>query len=245
MNATKFLFDTDFEDTLPEEAMDVEEFVEEEPPPPTFSEEELAVARTEGYAEGLAAGRIEAEAGTERLAAQALEIIGSGLASLGRAQSASTETTRREALALAAAITRKTVPAITIDSVLPTIENFVQDCLTQIMTEPRVVVRVNDAVLDPIRQRLEPMAAQIGFPGEIIIIADAGLAHEDCRIEWADGGTEHDTSRVWSEIDETIGRYLDAAPTETHADPDSDEPEAAPIVKPPETDQTPTQDSTP
>ena len=36
------------------------------------------------------------------------------------------------------------------------------------------------------------------------------MSPSDCRIEWADGGAEFDSGRIWQEIDRALERMLDS-----------------------------------
>src|SRR3546814_16240209 len=65
----KFLFDVSFDDADSRTEPDVPEI--EEPPPPAITEDDVARARAEGVAEGLAAGEYAERQRTERLAAAA------------------------------------------------------------------------------------------------------------------------------------------------------------------------------
>jgi flagellar assembly protein FliH len=73
-------------------------------------------------------------------------------------------------------------------------------------------VRVNDALLDILRERLDALASGIGFNGRIIAIADPAVAPGDARIEWADGGAERDSARAWADIDAHIARFIETWP---------------------------------
>ncbi len=78
--------------------------------------------------------------------------------------------------------------------------------------EPRVVVRLHDSLLDPLRERLEPVTAAAGYDGRIVLLADPGLAVGDCRVEWADGGIERDSERLWREVEAALARHAPTPP---------------------------------
>src|SRR3546814_11332601 len=67
----KFLFDVSFDDADSRTEPDVPEI--EEPPPPAITEDDVARARAEGVAEGLAAGEYAERQRSERLAADAAD----------------------------------------------------------------------------------------------------------------------------------------------------------------------------
>ena len=59
------------------------------------------------------------------------------------------------------------------------------------------MLRVNDALFDALQRRLAAIAQANGYAGKIVLLADDALAPGDGRIEWADGGAERDTRRLW------------------------------------------------
>lgn len=235
MQPMKFQFDTTFDDDFLEAQKIAEEAVveEEAPPPPTFSEEEMAACRDAAFTEGHAAGQAETEMGISRIASDALQVIGSEIGKLAALQTASAEETHRDALSLAVAIVRKTVPAIALETAAAAIESFVRESLVLIMEEPRIVVRISDSLLEQIKEDLEQIAVRSGYPGQMIVISDPELSTQDCRIEWADGGAERDSGRIWREIDESIERFLESqAPTSLELPKNTDEVEIIETLTP-------------
>jgi flagellar assembly protein FliH len=217
MPLNRFTFEQDFSD----EALDAEraelEAVEAEPPVPTFSEEEVAAARAEGRESGHAAGRAEAAAETDRLAALALEAIGNHIGTLGAVQEETLAITAREAIALAAGIARKAIPEIARHTAVPAIESFVTECLPRIFDEARVIIHVNAAVVGAVTDRIDGITASCGFSGAVVVLPDAALAAEDCRVEWGNGGAEKNAETMWREIDDATQQFLQATFPETPA----------------------------
>ena len=103
-------------------------------------------------------------------------------------------------------------------------------CLTELHDEPRLVVRAADPLLDPINESLAAARGKAGFEGKVVLLADDGVAPGDVRIEWADGGAERDSERLWREIDGIIARSLgDEEPASaSQTTPDAAPPETAP-----------------
>jgi flagellar assembly protein FliH len=204
----KFMFDTEFlDDTVVEEA-------EPAPPPePTYSQTELDAAKAAALAEGRKKGLAEAATSSDRLTAEALGAIGQQLATLKAAQDTALDAARRDAAAIAAAIAAKIAPEIARAAAVDSIIALVGERLPDLMEEPRVVVRIATSQLEPIRARLDEMAKTAGFAGKFILLAEDGLEAPDCRIEWADGGTERLTPRVAAEIDRLVARYISESVT--------------------------------
>ena len=102
-----------------------------------------------------------------------------------------------------------------------------------------------------------PLSAQSGYEGKIVLIAEEALLPGDARVEWADGGAERDSARLWRQIDEIVARasLFGATPAQAtpaqatpaqattvqaaSADPDP-RPETASVPPPPPEDTTAT-----
>lgn len=231
--ATKFQFDRNFDAKPQFEERDV--CAEEAPPQPTFFEADLAAASAEGFDSGCEAGKKEALNGIEKSLADTLAVIGQQLTAMSARHSEAWAACQRHALALSVSITRKIVPELALEAALETIQQRITDALPQLVDEPRVVIRVPDDILDPLRDRIEKLAADAGFEGHCILLSQAGLSGPDCRIEWADGGAEYDSKQLWQEIDIAVEGYLFGGPEPP--EPIENPTEAAPESAS-ETDQT-------
>lgn len=210
----KFLFETSFDKEQSEraKAAAAAKAEAEEPPAPTFSEEELAAARDAAFAEGKAAGLAEAEAAQTKRLAEAVEGLPPLFNQLGEQISANADAVRRETLGAALTVVRKLFPQLAEDHGLEEIRAVIDACLERLRDEPRVVIRCADADLDALRPLIEQSAAQNGFDGKLVFLADERLANGDLRVEWADGGAERDQAELWREIDTVIARALKPAP---------------------------------
>ncbi len=230
--AQKYLFDNDFVVDEPVAVEAADDAVEEQAPPePTYSEAELAASRADGFAEGHGAGLGEARSETERLAAQAMGGIGERLSEIADAVRTHSDSVTHDATAVASAIIQKVAPGLIRRGALDSIEAAISGCLADLAEEPRIVVRVRDEALDAVQARIAPIVDASGFPGDVVIIADASLEVCDCTVEWADGGIRHDPSRAWRDIEEILRTHLQAtaesAPPPNPADPSQPEPKAA------------------
>jgi flagellar assembly protein FliH len=133
----------------------------------------------------------------------------------GRAEAvgeAEQEALTQEMAKAVATMARKLLPAFARKHGVAEIEGLVAECLGRLHEEPRIVVRVNDEVLDPVRQRLDALAATLGFAGRFVLLAADDIAPGDARVEWADGGVERDTARGWQEIETAVQRFIDEGP---------------------------------
>jgi len=196
----KFLFDTSFEPAAEARA--------KAKPRPKYFDEDLARARAEGVAEGRDAGTREALSGIEQSIARSLDALAQQLPALRQTQIDACQAQSADALRAAVAVARKILPNLARRDGLAEIEALVRDSLERLRDEPRIVVRVADALLDPVRDRVSAAAAQAGYDGKIVFLAQDSLQPGDVRVEWADGGIERDSARLWREIDATIQRLV-------------------------------------
>lgn len=201
----KFSFDQVFDSV--ERPARREPETEAPPPEPVFSRADLAAARDRGFSEGREAGAADALASVEHAAATTLAQINEALAALAPALGDAVQRCRQDAVGIAHAVTRKMIEQSDSDSAMTAVEAVISKVLPRIIDEPRVVIRVSDALLDPLQQRLSAVSESCGFPGSLILLAERDLQRPDCRIEWSDGGAEYDSGALWSEIDDIIERY--------------------------------------
>lgn len=199
----KFLFETRFDG---EDGDASAADARGEPEKPSYGEEELAQARDEGFAAGREQGLKDAAATIEHAAARALEAVAAQAQELYPALLRDCERRNAEALQAAMVVVRKLFPILNETQAAAELEGLVCRCLEQLHDEPRVVIRVSDALLDPLRGRLEELAARSGFEGKIVLLTEESLLPGDVRVEWADGGAERDSQRLWREVDEIVAR---------------------------------------
>jgi flagellar assembly protein FliH len=209
MQLRRFLFDHSFDRSADEPADDIDT----DAMAAAAAEQEAAAveaARAEGLSEGYARALAEREDIAAARQAAALEGIAARLDDL-LARAADGDLRRsREAAGLALSIARHMVPVLARSAGFAEIEAVVVDCLRGAIDEPRIVLRVAEDFFDTARRRIEPLAREAGFAGRVIILADPALGAADCRVEWADGGTERNAARLWRDIESTMSNTLAA-----------------------------------
>ncbi|MCA6123150.1 flagellar assembly protein FliH [Bradyrhizobium sp. WSM 1704] len=195
----KFMFDTDFSapDRTRERAATAAEVAQK-----------IADAEARAYRAGYDAALREAKVESERRTAQALEEIGSSIRGIA-ARFAGIETRMEtEAVDVAVAVARKLCTELIAREPLGEVTALVSDCFSHLVATPHLVVRINDALYEAAHQSIERMAAQSGFEGRLVILAEPTIATGDCRIEWADGGVVLERAAIETKISELVGRYL-------------------------------------
>ena len=197
---TKFLFDVDFT-----AGADRRQTV-------ALAEHALKLAETEdaAYRRGYAQAQADAKVEADRRIAAALERIGDGIAAANAALKAIETRLECEAVEVAVAVAKKLAPALIAREPFAEIAALASDCFRQMVASPHIAVRVNDALYEIARQKLDGIARARGFEGRLVVLAESGIAPGDCRIEWADGGIDRDGVRADAAIGEAVAGYLSA-----------------------------------
>lgn len=195
----KYLFDTDFgkPDRAREKAATAAEIAQK-----------VAAAEARAYRDGFEAAQREAKAESDRRAALALEEIGITIKGIATRFSGIETRMETEAVDVAVAVARQLCSELISGEPLAEITRLVSDCFSHLVSTPHLVVRINDQLYDLAREKIERQAAQSGFEGRLVILAEPDIATGDCRIEWADGGVVLERSAIEAKINELVGRYM-------------------------------------
>jgi len=195
----KFLFDTDF--AAP--AASRERVVSS-----AEIARQVAEAEARAYRDGFAAAQREAKVESDRRAALAFEEISIAIRSIASNFGSVANRMETEAIDVAIAVARKLCNELMAAEPLTEITALVSDCFRHLTSTPHIVVRINDALYDSARQKIEELAKRNGFEGRLVILAEPDIATGDCKIEWADGGVTLDRASIEAKISELVGRYI-------------------------------------
>ena len=200
---TKFLFDTDFAgaaDGKPTEPMI------------TLAEHavKLAEADTAAHRRGYAEAQSDAGVETDRRIAGALESIAASLAVANDALHAIETRLECEAVEVAVAVARKLAPALIAREPFAEISALASDCFRQLIASPHVAVRVNDALYAAAKEKLDNIVRARSFEGRLVVLAEPDIAVGDCRVEWADGGINRDSTAADAVISAAVAGYVNA-----------------------------------
>jgi flagellar assembly protein FliH len=219
----RFLFDTEFdadvarrrEERLASEALmpkpQPPPSEPEEPPPPpepVFKSADLLQAHEDGYADGFANGKAAAEAAVNARLSATLERLADQLEYIVQSAVDTAARQREGVIEIGAAIARKLLPDLSRRQGTAEAEAMMSAVITELIDEPRMVIRVADEDLDALSERIDAVAQRRGFAGKVVLLAEPSVAAGDCRIEWADGGVERDSARLWNDIDQAVVRLL-------------------------------------
>ena len=195
----KFLFDMDF--SAPDKAR-------ERPATAAEIAQKVASAEARAYRDGYEAAQREAKAESDRRGALALEEIGIAIKGIASRFSGIETRMETEAVDVAVAVARKLCSELMSREPLGEITALVSDCFSHLVSTPHLVVRINDALYEVAREKIERLAQQSGFEGRLVILAEPEIATGDCRIEWADGGVVLERAAIEAKINELVGRYI-------------------------------------
>lgn len=170
----------------------------------------LAEAEAQGYRNGFQAAEAEMRADTTRRLTAVLEQMSGMLENVAQGLSGIESRLEAEAVDVAAAVARKLAPALIAREPLAEIDALVSENFRHLVASPHIAVRISESLYEPARERLDAIAAQCGFAGRLLILADPDVTEGDCRVEWADGGVTRDRAAVEAVISETVERFVAA-----------------------------------
>ncbi len=184
---------------------------EEEEIVPTFSEEDIAAARQQGFNDGKIEGSQEAQDSIENEISQALETIGQKLTEIFKIQDLVNEALSKDAVALSLAVGRKLFPKLNEEHGLGEITSMMESVLGQMIQEPKITIYGNDKYSEHLSERIEIFLSSRGFEGEVNILGDESIDSGDCRIEWSNGEAVRDMSALLDDMTDTIEQYTDVS----------------------------------
>ena len=193
----KFMFERSFDDaTVVHRAP--------ERKPVLMKPEQLDELKQEGYNAGFEAGKA---AGLDEQTAQLTAIVATvekNIDILMQCMDALNQEQNTHTRQLVLSVVRKMMPDLMARNGMQEIEALLSDTLRTMSREPRLVIRVNDAQLTALSERIDAMTSQRAYSGKVIVLSDADVVSGDCRIEWADGGIERNSQETMSAIEQTL-----------------------------------------
>ncbi|WP_370540637.1 FliH/SctL family protein [Azospirillum sp. INR13] len=142
--------------------------------------------------------------------ANALSQIADGVSRLLAEHEAGSAARTEQPVHLALAIVRKLLPEWARRGGMAEVEAMVRNCLTDLIDEPRLVIRVAEDTMGLVRDHLDRTVGASGFGAKLMVIGDPSIAPGGCRIEWAEGGMERDTAQLLAEIERRAAHMLEA-----------------------------------
>jgi flagellar assembly protein FliH len=169
----------------------------------SYSADEVEIIRKDSVAQGKA----DTQALAQALQAQTMGAIAHSLTTVISQFDAAVLTMRQESAQLALTVGSKLAEHALAAYPLDEVKALLNECLHKMHAEPRLVVRLQAGGAEAIRAEIDGLCEQHGFAGRVVVIAEPALRGADCRIEWADGGVERDTSAVFAAIEQCAERW--------------------------------------
>lgn len=187
-----------------------------------FTEDDLARARAEGFAEGREQALREAAQSMELRLTEAFESVGGRLDEIISGTQAAHAAAGRDATAIAVAISRRMVPELYRRNAASEIELTVANVLSRVLETGQLTVHTAEDLADPLRDRIAALAEARGIGDHVRIAVDPTLTEGDCRIEWPGGGAERTGTTLWGEIEAIVEKNLGFVPALTEANSSSE-----------------------
>jgi flagellar assembly protein FliH len=165
-------------------------------------------AEAEGYRRGFTEASAEALAKIEHRTADAAEKVAQAMGEIAAELKTLEARLEAEAVEVALAVSRQLAPGLISREPVAEIERLVSGILTQVRSAPHVVVRLASDLVQSASGRLMKLAETHGYTGRLVLLPEPGLAPDDCRIEWADGGVTRERAAIEARINEAVARYL-------------------------------------
>ncbi len=206
MNASRFMFDTEFapDGTIVREAGRAVAL---------FTQEEVEAACAQAHAAGKADALVQAEKRTGDAYAALAKAVERLLSGLEREAVALREEAAALALCAARAVAGEALDRFGAERA----EAIISEAMDSLRHGPRLIVRLPAPMADLMLPRLEAAAARAGFAGALLVRPDPALKAGDVSLDWTDGLIAHDRDAAFRRVDEIVQGAL-AAP---HAEPPS------------------------
>ncbi len=204
--AIKFTFNEMFEDEAStDEAGAPQKLVRKT----RWTDDEIEDLKTEARAEGSAQALASVEAQTLEANAAALTQIATAASAALNDLTKVKNNVQADAAELAFSVAQKLADALLAAQPEKEIEAVIHECLKHLNREPRLVVRINDSLVEVIQTSMQQAAAERGMAEKMMVVGDPMIAIGDCEIEWSDGGVTRSRVELEDSAAEIINRYIE------------------------------------
>jgi flagellar assembly protein FliH len=200
MAATQpFVFETDFRG---------------ERPGRRASDQDVAAAREQAYAEGVAQGRAAARAEADAALTHMAGLIARQAEALLAAQDQRAAAMEAGFVSLAVMLARRLGGAALQDKPTALIEAAARECIAHARSAPHLAVRVHETLVETVERLFGRLTRESGYGGQVIILGEPDIAPGDARLEWADGGVVIDHDGLERALEQAVAQVLgDGIPT--------------------------------
>ena len=187
-------------------------------PDPTFlkrvyTAQQITEITSTAHAEGFKAGELAAINNAEMECIGTINEIVDQFESVLTQMDQQVAALRTQSAQLAVTFSKCLAPAMLEREPYAEIEALFNSCIASLITEPRIVIRVNDSLVEQLKHRIDAASQKAAYQGRIVILGDPDASPAYCRIEWADGGVVFDAPALLAEFEQRIANYLDVSRT--------------------------------
>lgn len=204
----KFMFDRSFEDSKKGHHA---------PPPErkpvTLRPDQVDALKKAAWDEGFAAGKKSGADEQAHRLQTTLSQMESRMAQLIENFQSVHQAQEEEMRKAVLAVSKKILPDFASKNGLQEIQALLNDVIGNMLHEPRLVVRVHESQFNDVNTKIHEITVQKAYAGKVVVLADAEIALNDCRIEWADGGVERNAEATWRSVENTVAPEQNPNPT--------------------------------
>lgn len=173
-----------------------------------FTDAQIEEIRLEAFAEGTKKGENSALMRIEMRAVEILEHIAAQIPALYVHIAEQMDVVRHHSASVALEIATALVPALIAREPLAEIEQLFGACVEHLKAEPRIVIRVEDQLIETLKDKIDGIAHQAGYPGRIVLLGEPEFLPAQCQIEWSDGGVNHRSPEQQGVIKKILADYV-------------------------------------
>ncbi|WP_316860513.1 FliH/SctL family protein [uncultured Cohaesibacter sp.] len=219
--AARYLFDLDF--SAPPEP-EIEEKIEEIPPEPmiTVAEHErlLAQAKQEAFTAGTEKALNEREqlASEQNLALQQKML--DDVTMIYAEVKTLMQRLERDASKLAFTFASRFAEKLVAKEPKTEILALLNQILGPLRQTPHISIRLNDAVAEEVKAKVDEQMSELGFTGKLTILPDPVIMPGDCEVEWVDGGIGRNMRSAIRQVEQLLEDHFSHVPEDEAADED-------------------------
>lgn len=180
------------------------------PPAPTFSEDELAAAKTSAFAEGHKKGLQDGQASRDQQVVGLITCLIEHIKELMAHEADRNAKFQDETVRLALALYQKTFPLLNDHFGLDQITATLTDTIQSMNAQTAIQVEVAAQDLNDLSDRLKPFLSS--YDGQVTLLSGTDIAPGSFRVKWQNGGAVRDTNALSSELMKSLERILERMP---------------------------------
>ncbi len=180
---------------------------EEEEIIPTFTAEELAQSRKEGYAEGHAAGLTEGKGinlDVMKQMTQAIALFSGQYQQLEEQYQDYLQQNSSFILRAALAISQKVTMEEEEERFVKRINAMLNHVTDIIISEPKLEIDLPHELAELLSVEIKKHLDENHFEGKVMITPKENMALSDCTIRWKNGGITRSNEAIWQEVEQLL-----------------------------------------